>query len=72
MNLIFDQKGPALFLRSEPETFGYLAFLNSAFARFLARIFNPTLHIKFGDIQAMPCLSDDLINVLARGCPRRS
>ena len=63
---IFDQKGPALFLPSRRETFAYLAFLNSSFARFLAHVFNPSLQIKCGDIQAMPAITDDdLIEKLA-------
>ncbi len=51
---IFDQTSPAFFVDCDEDLFAYLAYLNSSFCRYLAQSFNPTLHIKCGDIESMP------------------
>ena len=55
---IFDQQGPAFFPYDSSQLFAHLAFLNSSMCRYLAHAFNPTLHIKCGDIQSMPAITD--------------
>lgn len=65
---VFDVGGSSLFFQKESYLLPVLALTNSKIAKFLLKIFNPTINVQVSDVQSLPIESSVPNNHIIKGC----